>query len=241
MEEVVLLVDDLKSLSGIPRCRICHEEEFESSESFEAPCACSGTVKFAHRDCIQRWCDEKGNTICEICLQQYEPGYTVSPKKSQIIDAAMTIRDSLQIPREQEPLSSRIEAIVEGVPIQSDYSECTSAADRSASCCRTLALTANCLDLEMNESKTQKFTLVLLVRHLYAVLTSRTEDYQFTLLTVFILKAFGIILPMYIIIKAIGAIHSGIRRNYQDSDDEASMSEGDDEENVPPHDMTYRH
>ncbi|XP_050152416.1 uncharacterized protein LOC126627037 [Malus sylvestris] len=35
----------------------------------EAPCACSGTVKFAHRDCIQRWCNEKGNTTCEICLE----------------------------------------------------------------------------------------------------------------------------------------------------------------------------
>lgn len=45
MGEVVLLVDDLRSLSGISRCRICHEEEFESSKSLEAPCACSGTVK----------------------------------------------------------------------------------------------------------------------------------------------------------------------------------------------------
>ena len=26
-------------------------------------------AQFAHRDCIQRWCDEKGNTTCEICLQ----------------------------------------------------------------------------------------------------------------------------------------------------------------------------
>src|ERR1044072_1593403 len=95
MEEVVLLIDDLRSLSGISRCRICHEEEFESFKELEAPCACSGTVKvitkpeiqnllwfwetssidvcfvmqFAHRDCIQTWCDEKGNTTCEICLQ----------------------------------------------------------------------------------------------------------------------------------------------------------------------------
>ena len=45
MEEVVLIVDDLKLLSGTPRCRICHEEEFESTTSLEAPCACSGTVK----------------------------------------------------------------------------------------------------------------------------------------------------------------------------------------------------
>lgn len=48
MAEVVLLVDDLKLLSASPRCRICHEEEFESVETLEAPCACSGTVKVSN-------------------------------------------------------------------------------------------------------------------------------------------------------------------------------------------------
>ncbi|TKY61723.1 E3 ubiquitin ligase SUD1 [Spatholobus suberectus] len=214
MAEVVLLVDDLKLLSGIPRCRICHEEEFESSESLEAPCACSGTVKFAHRDCIQRWCNEKGNTTCEICLQQYEPGYTAPPKKSKINDEAMSIRE------EQEPSDARIEIMVEGVAIESDNSECSSAADRSASCCRSLAIA---------------FTLVLLVRHLFAVLTNGTEVYPFTLLTVIILKASGIIIPMYIIIKIIGAI-----QNYQDSDYDTSMSDEDDENEIQ-HNVNLRH
>lgn len=68
MGEVVINIDETKSSKKrISRCRICHEEEAESF--FEVPCACSGTVKFAHRDCIQRWCNEKGNTTCEICLQ----------------------------------------------------------------------------------------------------------------------------------------------------------------------------
>ncbi|KAI4301493.1 hypothetical protein L6164_034768 [Bauhinia variegata] len=214
MGEVVVLIDDLKSISGFSRCRICHEEEFESSRGLEAPCACSGTVKFAHRDCIQRWCDEKGNTTCEICLQQYEPGYTAPPKKpqNQIIDAAMTIRDSLQIPRrEQEALNARarLEGVVEGIPrSRSDEiedAECTSGADRSASCCRSLALA---------------FTLVLLVRHLFLVLTSEAEDHPFPLVTVFILRASGIIVPMYIIIRTIGAIQNSARSRYQDSDDE---------------------
>jgi len=26
-------------------------------------------LQYAHRKCIQRWCNEKGDTICEICLQ----------------------------------------------------------------------------------------------------------------------------------------------------------------------------
>lgn len=29
----------------------------------------SFSCQFAHRECIQRWCDEKGDTTCEICLQ----------------------------------------------------------------------------------------------------------------------------------------------------------------------------
>ncbi|XP_027349608.1 E3 ubiquitin-protein ligase MARCH1-like [Abrus precatorius] len=217
MAEVVLIVDDLKLLFGIPRCRICHDEEFESCESLEAPCACSGTVKFAHRDCIQRWCNEKGNTICEICLQQYEPGYS-APPKSKIDDEVISIRG------EEEPSNARIEGMVEGVAIESNYSECSSAADRNASCCRSLAIA---------------FTIVLLVRHLFAVLTNGTEDYPFTLLTVIILKASGIIIPMYIVIKIIGVIQNSIQ-HYQDSYYDTSMSDEDDESETQ-HNANLRH
>ncbi|KAL8142033.1 hypothetical protein V2J09_015065 [Rumex salicifolius] len=35
--------------------------------------------KYAHRRCVQRWCNEKGNTTCEICYQQFKPGYTAPP------------------------------------------------------------------------------------------------------------------------------------------------------------------
>ncbi|KAJ1412568.1 Zinc finger, RING-CH-type [Sesbania bispinosa] len=187
---------------GFLAVEICHEEEFESLKSLEAPCACSGTVKFAHRDCIQRWCNEKGNTICEICLQQYEPGYTAPPKKSQINDEAMSTS-------EEETSNGRREGMVEGVAMESDYSECSSAADKSASCCRTLALA---------------FTLVLLVRHLFVVLTNGTEGYPFTPLTVIILKASGIIIPMYLVIRTIGAIQHSIKRRYQDSDEDVHDS-----------------
>ncbi|KAK7259233.1 hypothetical protein RIF29_24834 [Crotalaria pallida] len=206
MAEVALIVDDLELLLGISRCRICHEEEFESSSSMEAPCACSGTVKFAHRDCIQRWCNEKGNIICEICLQQYEPGYTAPPKKSKIDDEAMFISG------EQEPSNTREEIVEEGVVIESDDSECHSAADRNASCCRTLAIV---------------LTLVLLVKHI--LFSDGTEGYPFSILTVIILKASGIVIPMYIIIRTIGAIQNGIKHNYQNYYYDTSISNADEE------------
>ncbi|KAF5462423.1 hypothetical protein F2P56_018429 [Juglans regia] len=209
MGEVVLFVDALKSKYAISYCRICHEEEVESCKSLEAPCSCSGTVKFAHRDCIQRWCNEKGNTTCEICLQEYKPGYTAPSKKSQLIDAAVTIRDSLQIPRREQ------EVTIPRLATGSEYLQCTSAADRSASCCRSLALT---------------FTVILLVRHLFAVLSGGAEDYPFTLLTVLILRASGIILPMLILMRTITAIQNSIRKQYEDSDDDTSNLDGDNEE-----------
>ncbi|KAM0904493.1 hypothetical protein ACQ4PT_017959 [Festuca glaucescens] len=59
-------------------CRICQDEDDETC--MEAPCSCKGSLKYAHRTCVQRWCDEKGDTICEICLQQFAPNYTAPSK-----------------------------------------------------------------------------------------------------------------------------------------------------------------
>jgi len=80
------------SSMALRQCRICHDEEDEGGAAMESPCGCSGSLKYAHRGCVQRWCDEKGSTLCEICLQNFEPGYTVPPKKNQPADVAVTIR-----------------------------------------------------------------------------------------------------------------------------------------------------
>uniref|UniRef100_M8AUM3 E3 ubiquitin-protein ligase MARCH8 n=1 Tax=Aegilops tauschii TaxID=37682 RepID=M8AUM3_AEGTA len=62
---------DIAAAGGDPskmvECRICQEEDWDAG--MEAPCACRGSLKYAHRKCIQRWCNEKGDTVCEICLQ----------------------------------------------------------------------------------------------------------------------------------------------------------------------------
>lgn len=60
--------------SKFVQCRICHDEDEDTN--MDTPCSCSGTLKFAHHNCVQRWCNEKGDTVCEICRQQYKPGYT---------------------------------------------------------------------------------------------------------------------------------------------------------------------
>lgn len=59
-------------------CRICQEEDDDNS--LESPCACNGTLKFAHRKCIQKWCNKKGDITCEICNQVFTPDYSPPPK-----------------------------------------------------------------------------------------------------------------------------------------------------------------
>ncbi|KAK7400859.1 hypothetical protein VNO78_12167 [Psophocarpus tetragonolobus] len=69
----------------VVECRICQEED--QVQTMEAPCSCNGTLKFAHRKCIQRWCNKKGNTICEICNQAFSPNYSLPPVRSNAIMA----------------------------------------------------------------------------------------------------------------------------------------------------------
>ncbi|KAI8030032.1 Protein NRT1/ PTR FAMILY 5.10 [Camellia lanceoleosa] len=38
--------------------------------------------EFAHRKCIQRWCNKKGDITCEIWSQVYSPNYILPPKSS---------------------------------------------------------------------------------------------------------------------------------------------------------------
>ncbi|KAM7262094.1 hypothetical protein ACFE04_021171 [Oxalis oulophora] len=64
------------------KCRICQEED--SINSLETPCGCSGSLKYAHRKCVQHWCNEKGDIMSskkkrKEILSPYHPGYTAPP------------------------------------------------------------------------------------------------------------------------------------------------------------------
>lgn len=209
-EEVTVFVDDIESevASGIPFCRICHEIEFESCKTLEAPCSCSGTVKFAHRDCIQRWCEEKGDTTCEICLQNFEPGYTVPVEKVQLVDGAVTIRGSLEVPRRRGQGNSDLEEQL----IESEFSS------NRWNWFRVLA---------------SIFTIIFLLNHVFALLIGGTEDYPIALLTLAIAKISGIVLPMYVMIRIIVSIRNSFRNRqhqYEAPEVESSSESGEVEE-----------
>ncbi|KAG9447033.1 hypothetical protein H6P81_013161 [Aristolochia fimbriata] len=69
---------------------MCHDEDFV--DGMEAPCGCNGTLKYAHRECVQKWCSKKGSIRCEICHQNYTPGYTAPPNAAECF--AIEIRQS---------------------------------------------------------------------------------------------------------------------------------------------------
>lgn len=66
---------------GTKECRIC--QDVGECKDMDAPCSCSGSMKYVHRSCVQRWCDEKGNTQCEICHQPFR-GYVLSPEAAAV-------------------------------------------------------------------------------------------------------------------------------------------------------------
>ncbi|OAY81377.1 hypothetical protein ACMD2_20332, partial [Ananas comosus] len=43
---------DASPPSKMVECRICHDEDFDSN--MEIPCSCCGSLKYAHRKCVQR-------------------------------------------------------------------------------------------------------------------------------------------------------------------------------------------
>lgn len=67
----------LKSAASadVPVCRICLEDD--APANLLAPCHCTGTQKWAHRPCLQRWIDEKRSPSCDVCGHAYSGGFTV--------------------------------------------------------------------------------------------------------------------------------------------------------------------
>ncbi|KAF8720060.1 hypothetical protein HU200_024832 [Digitaria exilis] len=183
MEREEGLPSSSSSLGHLVQCRICHDEEDEECTTMESPCSCSGSLKYAHRGCVQRWCDEKGSTFCEICLQNFQPGYTMPPKKTPIVEITISEHEDMQ------SVESR-DSLIDG----SDYIPYSSA-DRGATWCRSLMIT---------------FTIMLLVWHLVAVVTVEATDHcAFSLLTIYLLRAAGILLPFYIAMQLILLVQRG--------------------------------
>lgn len=190
--------DEDEPLIQMAECRICQEED--SIQNLENPCACSGSLKYAHRKCVQHWCNEKGDITCEICHQPYHPGYTAPPRPEE---TAINIGGGWAISGTPLDLSDpRILAIAEAERhfLEAEYDEYAASNASGAAFCRSAALILMAL---------------LLLRHALTITDPDGEDDTSTFFSLFLLRAAGFLLPCYIMAWAISILQR--RRQRQEA------------------------
>ncbi|CAM8885729.1 unnamed protein product [Rhodiola kirilowii] len=185
------MVGEDEPLIQVVECRICQEED--QIGKLETPCACSGSLKYAHRQCVQRWCDEKGDTTCEICHQPYQPGYTAPPVPC-LEDTTIDIREWALNGASLDMSDPRLLAMAEAQRhfIEADYDEYDASNASGAAFFRSTALILMAL---------------LLFRHALSMTDDGNgDDDASTFFSLFLLRAAGFLLPCYIMAWAISIL-----------------------------------
>ncbi|KAJ6433490.1 hypothetical protein OIU85_004291 [Salix viminalis] len=177
-------------------CRICQEED--EVLAMEAPCSCNGTLKFAHRKCIQRWCNKKGDITCEICNQVFSPNYSLPPASSNPDVMAIDIRQAWG--HHIDLHDSHLLAL-EHQLLQSEYEDYAVANTSSIACLRSVALI---------------LLIVLLLRQ--ALMVTRDsgmvqESSTFFSFQVSLLQFAGFLLPCYAMARSWYIVQSRRRRH----------------------------
>ncbi|XP_076920575.1 uncharacterized protein LOC143581747 [Bidens hawaiensis] len=190
-------------------CRICQEED--TMKHLEVPCTCSGSLKFAHRKCVQRWCNEKGDTICEICHKAYEPNYT-APTRSE--DTVLDISTSWTVhgtPLDLNDPRLLAMAAAERNLLDAEYDEYEDTSVNGAAFCRSAALILMAL---------------LLLRHALTIGDDEDDDDDASaFFALFMLRAAGFLLPCYIMAWAISILQR--RREVQEAERLAGLAAAD--------------
>ncbi|XP_058096482.1 uncharacterized protein LOC131242096 [Magnolia sinica] len=182
-------------------CRICQEEDHV--KNLETPCACSGSLKFAHRKCVQRWCNEKGDITCEICHQPYGPGYTAPPPRPLSDDTIIDVSGGWTIsgtPLDLHDPRLLAMAAAERHFLEAEYDEYAATNASGAAFCRSAALILMAL---------------LLLRHALTITNADGDDDASTFFSLFLLRAAGFLLPCYIMAWAISILQR--RRQRQEA------------------------
>lgn len=169
-------------------CRICQEED--DDHELESPCACNGTLKFAHRKCIQKWCNKKGNTTCEICNQVYSPDYAPPPARINPDVMTIDIRHAWGQQIDLRDTHFLSFASAEHQFLEPDYEDYGVASNGSIAYLRFMALI---------------LMLILLIRQ--ALLVTRDlgmvpESSKFFNFQVSVLQLAGFLLPCYVVSRS---------------------------------------
>ncbi|KAK9064582.1 hypothetical protein SSX86_015964 [Deinandra increscens subsp. villosa] len=200
-------------------CRICQDEDSDSN--METPCFCCGSLKYAHRKCVQRWCNEKGDTICEICHQPFMPGYTAPSPVFRLGGIPLSFRGHWQIARRDMSDNPRMITVVSPDRSFLDQEYDSDPISRSVFCFRSVAAI---------------FVVLLFLRHALPVIANKAESHSFLTFMLWFLRTSAVVLPIFIMIKTMMAlIHR--RRQLQlasnASTSSSSISSSDEGAHVP--------
>lgn len=172
-----------KAESGVMvECRICQEEGDEAY--METPCTCKGSLKYAHHRCVQRWCNEKGDTTCEICLQQFTPNYTAPLKLFRHGRNPTNLRGSGEIPENR----------VASYGHNTDQAGGASSFDSQSS---------NPKSIIYSRVVAISLMALLLLRDTFSVILRSTEVCSINLITLLMFRTAGIVIPVYIILISV--------------------------------------
>ncbi|XVF84303.1 hypothetical protein PTKIN_Ptkin17bG0025900 [Pterospermum kingtungense] len=176
-----------KKVKEMVECRICQEED--DLPSLEAPCACKGTLKFAHRKCIQRWCNKKGDITCEICKQVFSPNYSLPPTRNSPDVLAIDIRQAWSPHIDLRDSHLLVLTTSQTQLLQSEYEDYVAANSSSLACLRSVAL----------------ILLIILLLRQALMLTKEfgmmQESSAFINFQVLILQFAGFLLPCYVMAR----------------------------------------
>ncbi|KAK6802865.1 hypothetical protein RDI58_000649 [Solanum bulbocastanum] len=187
-------------LIGGAECRICQDED--TLNNLESPCACCGSLKYAHRKCVQHWCNEKGDITCEICHQQYQPGYT-APPRARSEDTIIDIGGGWQIAGTPLELHNpRLLAIREAERqlLEAEYDDYNATNASGVAVCRSAALI---------------LMAFLLLRHALPVADADADgddEDPSAFFSLFLLRLIGFLLPCYIMVWAISILQQRRQR-----------------------------
>lgn len=175
-------------------CRICQEEDEISN--LESPCACSGSLKFAHRKCVQHWCNEKGDTLCEICQKPFEGGYA-TPHQTLTDSFPVNIGAGWDVATGQPRLFA---LTADHHFLEGEYDEYAGSHANSAACFRSVALI---------------LVALLLLRHIISMTGVGEDEDLSTFFMLSLVRAAGFLIPCYIMARAMNALQ--IRRQRQEA------------------------
>ncbi|XP_042030952.1 uncharacterized protein LOC121777679 [Salvia splendens] len=175
----------VKGKGSLRECKICQEEDEE--KDMEAPCACNGTLKFAHRKCIQRWCNKKGDITCEICNQVFSPNYSCPPPRTNADVLAIDIRQAWGPHIDLRDPRLLAFAAAERQFLQSDYDDYAIANSGTLTCFRSVAIVLMMLLL---------IRQTLMITRDFGVLR---ESSVFVHYQISVLQLAGFLLPCYVV------------------------------------------